>query len=395
MLNIFLICAFVICSFLIVYHHAIYPLFLSWYSKRHPESPVVIRSRGYRDQAQDNQRPSITIVVPAYNEERWIADKIRNLATLDYPTNRLKVIIACDGCTDQTAEIAQATIQEAACCETLFEIHVHRKNRGKVALLNHHMQYIDSDITGLSDVSALISIDALIIAEEHFKTERTGVVNSSYQVLDSANQGELDYWKYQSKIKQREATLGSTLGAHGAFYLFRTRLFTPLKSNTINDDFVLPMQIVKQGFIAKHEERMVAVEMEATSCSNDFKRRLRISAGNMQQVIRLASMFKPKYKGVAFAFLSGKGLRLVTPYLMIGCLTISAVLATQPIFLAALLLQVVCYAIAIANTFIPAMSSIKLCQLIAYMITGHYANLIGGLRYLLGMESERWSRINQ
>lgn len=394
MLNITLISLFSICAILIVYHHAGYPLFLSWYAKRHPSQPVLFANRGYRAQHRDQKRPSITIVVPAYNEEKWIADKIRNLAMLDYPVDRLKVIIACDGCTDRTADIAQATIQEASCSETLFEIHIHPINRGKVALINHHMETIDSDITGFSDVSALISIDALVIAEQHFKQQDTGVVNSSYQILDSMNQGELNYWKYQSKIKQREATLGSTLGAHGAFYLFRTKLFEPLKSNTINDDFVLPMQIVKKGFHTKHEKRMIAVEMESTVNENDFKRRIRISAGNMQQVIRLAALFKPKYKGVAFAFFSGKGLRLVTPYMMITCLVTSALLASNPLFLAALITQISCYTIAILHYFFPSISRIKPCQLITYLITGHYANFIGGMRYLLGLESGHWTRIN-
>lgn len=80
--------------------------------------------------------------------------KIRNLASLDYPRDKLAVVIACDGCTDNTAAIAQDTIQEAICADTLFIVHDHEVNRGKVGLINMEMESVTSDITALSDVSA-------------------------------------------------------------------------------------------------------------------------------------------------------------------------------------------------------------------------------------------------
>ncbi|WGV99066.1 glycosyltransferase family 2 protein [Vibrio sp. YMD68] len=381
-------------AMLIVYHHVGYPLFLKWYSKRHPLNHVSDIERGYRGSELDSTRPSITILVPAYNEERWIAEKIRNLASLDYPRKRLSIIIACDGCTDNTVEIAQDTIQESICSDVHFEIRDFAENMGKVAVINHQMKTITSDITALSDVSALISIDALLVAEQHFLNKSTGVVNGHYQLLSTGNEGEASYWKYQSQLKQNEASLGSTLGAHGAFYLFRTHLFEPICENTINDDFILPMTIVKQGYNTLYDEKMVALELEETNQNNDFKRRLRISAGNMQQVIQLFGLFNPRYKGVAFAFISGKGLRLVTPYLMLVCLTTSMMLMHHTLFFAALIGQLTIYSIAGLSLLFPSLFKCKLCTLITYLVSGHFANFVGGLRYLLGFESGRWTRVN-
>ncbi|USD39955.1 glycosyltransferase family 2 protein [Vibrio sp. SCSIO 43135] len=395
MIELMLIMVCVVSGLLIIYHHVGYPLLLKWYSRTHPITPCKNVLRGYRDIRADRVRPSITIVVPAYNEERWISDKIRNLASLDYPRSQLKIIIACDGCTDKTVEIAQDTIQEAICCDTHFEVLDFAENRGKVAMINHVMLSVSSDITALSDVSALISIDALLIAEQNFRNPKVGVVNSRYHLLESNNAGEAKYWHYQSQLKQNEASLGSTLGAHGALYFFRTHLFAPLPTNTINDDFILPMEIVKQGYQAAYESRMMAIELEATNESSDFKRRLRISAGNMQQAIRLASLFSPKYKGVAFAFISGKGLRLMMPYLMIICLVGSVVLMDNPLFFAALVAQIVIYALAMLGFLFPHIFNYKICRLITYLVAGHYANFIGGLRYLLGLESGRWTRVNR
>ncbi|EGA66216.1 glycosyltransferase family 2 protein [Vibrio brasiliensis] len=395
MIELLLAALFVVSSMLIIYHHVGYPVLLSWYSKHHPLKTVKHRVRGYKKVKNDRNCASITILVPAYNEEQWIADKIRNLSSLDYPKNRYKVIIACDGCSDNTALIAEQTIQEAICCDTHFEIRVFDNNRGKVAVVNEQMKTISSDITALSDVSALISIDALWIANRHFQDRHVGVVNGHYQLFSSENEGENRYWQYQSRVKMHEAALGSTLGAHGAFYLFRTHLFRTMDDNTINDDFVIPMEIVRQGYLAEYEPKMVALEMEATNQDNDYRRRLRISAGNMQQAIMLAEMFLPRYRGVAFAFFSGKGLRLLTPYLLILCFVSSILLMDNPLFMVALTAQIALYSLAILSYLMPYIFSHRVCKLVLYIVAGHCANFIGGLRYLFGLESGKWSRVDQ
>lgn len=395
MMELLLSTLFFISSSLIIYHHVGYPVLLSWYSKHHPLKAIKHASRGYRPVTSDQDCASITILVPAYNEEQWIADKIRNLSSLDYPKSRYNVIIACDGCTDNTALIAEQTIQEAICADTHFEIRVFNENRGKVSVINQQMSTISTDITALSDVSALISIDALWLANRHFHDCQVGVVNGHYQLFNHDNEGENRYWQYQSKVKMHEASLGSTLGAHGAFYLFRTHLFKSMGTDTINDDFIIPMEIVRQGYLAKYEPRMVALEMEATNQQNDYHRRLRISAGNMQQAILLADMFMPRYRGVAFAFASGKGLRLLTPYLLILCLISSIVLMDNPLFMAALTGQIALYSLALLSYFLPYIFSHRICKLVLYIVAGHCANLIGGLRYLLGLESGKWSRVDQ
>ena len=395
MIDILLVVTCIFSGVFIIYHHLGYPLLLRWYSKKHPSDGVKESTRSYKKMRSDRVLPSITILVPAYNEEQWIAEKIRNLASLDYPNEKLRVIIACDGCTDNTVQVAEMTIQEAICCDVHFEIHNHSKNRGKVALVNEEICQIDSDITALSDVSALISLDSLLIASAHFSNNRVGVVNATYRMYPTGNQGESTYWAYQTAVKEQEASLGSSLGAHGAFYLFRTELFDQLPTNTINDDFILPMQIVRKGYLADYEPKMIALELEETNRSNDFKRRLRISAGNMQQVIELFGLFNPKFGGTAFAFFSGKGLRLLTPYLMIICFVTSTLLSHHLVFDILFYLQIVIYSIGIIGYLLPQHLSAKPISLISYLVVGHYANFVGGLRYLLGFENSPWARVSR
>ncbi|WCE31975.1 glycosyltransferase family 2 protein [Vibrio sp. SCSIO 43137] len=395
MIDLILATLFAVSALLIVYHHLGYPVLLKWYARRNPLSPAQTLFRRYREQSGDADMPEITILVPAYNEQLWIADKIRNLACLDYPAGKMKVIIGLDGCSDNTARLARDTIQEAICAETCFEIIEFSENRGKIAVINELMQRVDSELVALSDVSALISVDALQIAAAHFSNPRIGVVNPCYRILETGSVAETKYWQYQSRIKQAETSLGSTLGSHGAFYLFRTALYEPLEENTINDDFILPMKIIEKGYLAHYDADMLALEQEATSQGNDFKRRLRISAGNMQQVLRLWPLFSPRYSGIAFAFFSGKGLRLLTPYLMLSCLITSLLLVSYPLFSIALTAQLALYAIAMLCYLFPVLQVHTLITFITYLMTGHFANLIGGLRYLLGLENKRWIRVKQ
>ncbi|MCJ2375347.1 glycosyltransferase family 2 protein [Vibrio sp. ZSDZ34] len=394
-MDILLIITFIISAGLIVYHHVGYPLFLRWYANRHPLETLKHETRGFKSQQTDRTLPSVTILVPAYNEQEWIAQKIRNLASLDYPKKQLNIRIVCDGCSDNTVQIAEEVIQEAICADTHFEIVDCSNNRGKVAVINEQMLTTTSDITAISDVSALISVDALVLMAQHFKNQSIGVVNAKYCLLSNTDEAEGHYWNYQNAIKYRETTLGSTLGSHGALYFFRTHLYQPIAANTINDDFIIPMQIVKAGFLAHYEPNMIAVELEPTTQGNDFKRRLRISAGNMQQLIFLFALLNPKFKGVAFAFFSGKGLRLMTPYLLIACWGTSLMLVSNPIFDLLFVAQSAMYSVAALGYYLPSLRKITVIKLLTYVVAGHTANLIGGLRYLLGFHNKTWTKVSR
>jgi cellulose synthase/poly-beta-1,6-N-acetylglucosamine synthase-like glycosyltransferase len=340
----------------------------------------------------DTELPSITLIIPAYNEQRWIADKLRNCAALDYPPEKFNVIVAGDGCTDNTIFIAKKIAQERSCSGLNLEVREFKNNRGKVAVLNDVINTIDSELVALSDVSALISLDALLIAAAQFKAKQLGVLNSHYCLLEHGSVGEASYWQYQSKIKLAESSLGSTLGAHGAFYLFRRRLFQPLADDTINDDFILPMQIVANGYTAKQDNRIVSLELEQADNSMDWQRRIRIAAGNMQQLLRLKRMLHPHFKGIAFTFLSGKALRVVMPFLMLIALIGSLSLSSSLVFFIFSLCQVSLYLLALIQLVLKTNN--KLFNLLAYLVSGHIAGFLGSLSYLLSGHQTPWKPVN-
>jgi len=382
------------CALLVLYHHLGYPLILRWVQRPQPKHAPHTQDPGSAYKNEYSELPTITILIPAYNEQRWIADKIRNLAILNYPAKQLRIIIACDGCSDETSAVAAQTIKENECQHLDIHLHEFKHNRGKVAVINELMHNIKSDLVALTDVSALVSIDALLIAAERFKDSEIGVLNGYYRLLDPGSTGEAAYWHYQSNIKAGEAALGSTLGAHGAFYLFRRTLFQPLEPDTINDDFILPMEIVAAGYRADYESSINALELEKVNGTQDHQRRRRIAAGNCQQLLRLKRLLLPRYGGVAFTFLSGKALRVLMPFLMIITLIGSALLSMDYLLFAFVAtVQLLAYLLAgWYLLFQPKMAS-RLTKTLAYLVSGHVAGLIGTVRYLCGLERGRWKRV--
>lgn len=371
---------------LLAYHHAGYPLILRRAGRHPPAVPPAV---------PDEALPRMTVVVPAYNEAAVIAAKIDNLRTLDYPAGRLDVIVACDGCSDATAGVASA----AATLEPVLDADIRDfpDNRGKVAVLNDVLRGPLGDIVCLTDASALLNPDALRIAAAHFADPRVGTVAATYRFAETGTEGEAAYWRYQTENKRREAALGVLIGCHGAGYFFRAGLFRPLPDDTINDDFILPMSIAAQGYRGIYEPRIVATELEVASLSQDQRRRRRIAAGNMQQMIRLARVLHPRHGVLAFAFGSGKVLRALSPYLMILALAGSIWLWCRgSVFFGILApLQILFYAASVPKLLQPARRWPKPIELTHYLVAGHWAALIGGTRYLLGLESGRWQRVGE
>jgi lipopolysaccharide/colanic/teichoic acid biosynthesis glycosyltransferase/cellulose synthase/poly-beta-1,6-N-acetylglucosamine synthase-like glycosyltransferase len=372
----------------VAYHHIGFPPLLGWLAQRARRRALASAS------TPPAVPPNVTIVVPVYQEAGHIRMKLENLARADYPRERLDVIVACDGCTDGTEEIAAQAIASPECARLRAELKAFPVNRGKVAVINEVIAACKSEIIALSDVSASIKPDALRQAVGHFADPVVGFVCPTYVLRDAGSAGEAAYWAYQTRLKADEATLGSPMGAHGAFYLFRREHWRTLAPDTINDDFILPMTIVLDGLRGVYDNRVVAYEEEKTRHDDEFRRRMRIGAGNLQQAIRPFRLADPRRPGLAFTFLSGKALRAIVPFLLILALLSNLWLAitSDPVYRFLLAVQIAFYALAaliIAIRWAPWPGPTRW---VAYFVEGHVANLMGSVRYLAGLDRGRWTR---
>ena len=365
---------------LILHHHIVWPLILRRAAGKPAAAP--------RPMA-DHLLPSITLVMPAHNEARFIARKIENLAGLDYPREQLRIIIATDGCTDDTVARARVALAAAGLSAEIREF---RQNRGKVAVLNEVVGGLGKGIVALSDVSALLPADALRRIAAHFAEPGLGAVGGTYQLDDPGSAGEAKYWQWQVATKRGEAALGAPLGLHGAFWAFRREAFEALPADTINDDFILPMQMVLRGWRVAYDPTIVVREAERSSPAQDLRRRRRIAAGNMQQLLRLLPLLHPRHSGVALAFLSGKALRVMTPLLILIAALGTALLAPGSDFFTLLALaQIAGFAAALAGLALGERAP-RLLAFAAYALVGHAASGWGAARYVLSRPAQPWRR---
>lgn len=378
---------------LVLYHHVLYPLVLKTLTRR-LEEPAEDEPRGYRQTSSDAQMPSVTVLIPAFNEEGVIAQKISNVLSLDYPADHLSLLVVCDGCTDSTyaAAMAAATFDpEAAARVTVVNA---MENRGKVAVLNQYIPSSSSDLLALTDASSIVAVDAMLRAVSHFDDETVGAVSGRYQLLGSGSQGEAAYWKHQSQLKAAEARLGNAIGAHGAFYLIRPNAFVKMPEDTVNDDFAIPMAIIVNGGRVLYDPEILSYELEGSTLTMDWRRRIRIGAGNIQQAIAFRKLLSPRYAGTAFTFFSGKFLRAWMPFIMgfalMGCLALSWL---SPVFAFLTITQASGYVLAGMVWKIPNAPWPKAARLVHYLVQGHLANGIGAVNFLLGRIRGPWRRV--
>jgi cellulose synthase/poly-beta-1,6-N-acetylglucosamine synthase-like glycosyltransferase len=371
---------------MIVYHHVGYPILLKLLARRRRR-----RAATAGPAADTGALPSVTIIVPCHNEAAVIADKVENLAALEYPRERLSVVIVLDGCTDATKsalDAALAALQDKAD----WQIVEYERNVGKVTTLNEQIARAASGVVALSDASALVSPDALLRAARYFARPDIGVVCGSYQTATEGNPGEQAYWAYQSRVKLEESLVAAPMGAHGAFYLFRRDLWSALPVDTINDDFILPMRIVLKGYRAVYDPAIVASDLERSAAGHEFSRRIRIGAGNLQQVLRLPGLGNPRRGLLAFIFLSGKGLRAVMPLFLLAAFLATVVLATQGSgwFGALLAGEIAVVAVAVAGLYLPQSLVPRPLKVLTYFLMGHAATAVGCILLIVGQGRKVW-----
>jgi cellulose synthase/poly-beta-1,6-N-acetylglucosamine synthase-like glycosyltransferase len=389
-----MIYTFATAIFLVIYHHLLYPLALKLLTRDKVDTKPKIKNRHYTYSDNDKNLNKFSIIIPAFNEAEFIAEKIRNLSFLDYPSDRYELIILCDGCSDETYDIAYKTLNELACLDLNCQLINFDQNRGKVAVLKDGVAKATFNNIVFSDVSALLPVNCLLMLDSHFEKPSVGAVSGAYKFIEKGSDGEQCYWKYQSTLKTRESSLASVLGAHGAFYALRKSCYKDIPADTINDDFLIPMNVIKQGFRVIYEPRVAAIELEQVNLDQDMSRRLRIAAGNFQQLVYLLPLLSPKYGWNAINFASGKALRAITPFILVIILITNLYLApVHYIFLSLLFCQVILYSTVVLINIFHITPKLKAVKLICYLVNGYWVALKGSLKYILGLQEKVWTKI--
>jgi cellulose synthase/poly-beta-1,6-N-acetylglucosamine synthase-like glycosyltransferase len=290
--------------FVVVYAYAGYPIVL-----------LFLRLFIHRGVHKSFIEPSVTLVVPVHNESRVISAKVRNTASLDYPAGRLEVLIASDGSSDGTVEIARQFSEGSRIRVLAFS-----QNRGKISVLNDAVQEARGEIVVFSDASAILEPDSLRQLVANFADPRVGAVSGTYRVRHPSearlgSQEEI-YWRYETFLKIQESSLASVLGGHGQILGVRKDLYPYPAPGTINDDYVIPVRVLAGGSRVIYEP--LAVAFEEASEMGGFQRRVRIMAGNIQQLREMRGLLWPPQVLPLFFFFSHKVVRSFVPFFLLA-----------------------------------------------------------------------------
>jgi cellulose synthase/poly-beta-1,6-N-acetylglucosamine synthase-like glycosyltransferase len=333
--------------------------------------------------------PTVTIVVSAFNEEASLSAKIANCQAMDYPYEKLTFMIGSDGSTDGTNSILR-TIRDSR-----FQTVIVENRSGKTEMLNRLMQQVDSAIVVFSDANTMYEPDAIRRLVVPFADGRVGCVIGK-QILyapDSHSCGtESLYWRYENWIKQRENVLGAVPSVNGSIFAIRRELYEPMPPGTITDDQVLGLRIMAAGWRGVFEPAAVAWEPVSTM-ADELRRRIRISAGNFQSMFLATRILNPMCGRVHFAFVSHKLLRWLVPMFLAGMLASNVLLAGEPFYGAALLMQGAFYGLGLLGLLMPNLAGIlKVLAIPKYFLAMNAAILIGLIRFLRGRQQVTWFR---
>jgi len=310
----------------------------------------VLRAIFYRPVHKRPFEPFITLIIPAYNEAEHIAGKIRDSLELGYPVEKMEILVACDGSRDETPAIAESMADGVRVRVLNYPV-----NRGKLATLNDAVREARGEVVVFSDAPALLYPDSVRMLVTNFADPKVGAASGRYTVIraDEVGIGKSEdfYWKYETFLKVIESEIDSMLGAHGHLHAIRRELYPFPAPGTINDDYVIPVSVLAKGYRAVYEPKAIVYE-EAREMTG-FGRRVRIMAGNVQQLREIKGLLRPLRLWPLFFFLSHKAVRLLVPAAMVAALVSNLFLLASPFYFLLFWLQVVFYAVAIAGAVIP------------------------------------------
>ncbi len=335
--------------------------------------------------------PSVTLLVSAFNEGEVIAAKLENALVLDYPRDRLEIIVISDSSDDGTDEIVQQYSPSGV------RLVRQQPRMGKSVGLNLGVLQANGQILVFSDANAMYQSDAVRRLVRHFSNPKVGYVvgNARYYekgAESSSAQSEGLYWKLETYLKKKESKFGSVVGGDGAIYAIRRELYSPLLPTDIND-FLNPLQIVTHGYVGVFEAAAICYEEAAENFGQEYRRKVRIISRSLNALRRIPEILNPLQNTRHwFLLVSHKVLRWFAPFFMILGFASSLALWQSPLYKIAAILQAAFYALALIGwKWRPGNKVGKLLSLAFYFCMVNLASLVGCVKCFRGDLSGKWA----
>jgi cellulose synthase/poly-beta-1,6-N-acetylglucosamine synthase-like glycosyltransferase len=365
------VAALLVALSVIVYAYVGYPA-LVWLGARLRPRPI----------ARGPIRPTVSILIAAWNEAGTIGDKLADLARQSYPAELIEVIVACDGSDDGTPW--RAGVASAIFGERLRVLRL-REHRGKATALNIAVAAARGELLVFTDARQPLSPRAVEALVENFADPEVGVAGG--ELMLSGDAPASVYWKYEALIRRCESAIGSTIGVSGALYALRRELWQPLPAETLLDDVLVPMR-------ARLAHRRVVLEPLAQAFDrtaeprHEFSRKVRTLSGNFQLLALEPRLLSPLANPSWFGLVSHKLMRLAVPYALLVALLASALLK-EPWRALLVGAQLVAYGLAAARWLGGGRAS-RLARLCETVVLLNVAAVVGTLRFVRHGRRLQW-----
>jgi cellulose synthase/poly-beta-1,6-N-acetylglucosamine synthase-like glycosyltransferase len=290
--------------------------------------------------------PSVTLIIAAYNEEEVIAERLDNALAMDYPRERLQILVASDGSTDRTDDIVASYASRGVLLLSL-------PRRGKIRTLNAAVARATGKILVFTDANIMCRADTLRALVANFADASVGgVAGHTTYTLDpgseSSSYGERLYWRYDTWLKKLESQTGSIVSAHGGLYAIRRILFRPIQDGAVTDDFAISTSVIAHGYRLVFEPEALATEVAVPDAQREFRRRVRLMTRGLRGVFLRRRLLNPRKYGFYSVVLASHKLarRLVPVSLAILGVASLAAWSQGPLYHAAVLAQAFFYGMA-------------------------------------------------
>ena len=343
-------------------------------------------------QTEPGHTPFLSVLIAAYNEEHDIRKKLEQTLALDYPPDKIEIIVLSDGSTDGTDEIVKSFPDPR-----VRLLHVTGR-KGKTNAQNEGVKAARGEVLIFSDATTVYHPQALRHLASNYANPRVGAASGRYQYFDPEGQsptglGTVAFWNYENLLKKMQSRIRTISGCCGCIYSVRKVAYTALAPEIISD-LVQPLQVILKGYRVVFEDRALAYEETTQSTSEEFSMRVRVVTRGIRGVLSVLELLKPWKRGwVSVQLWSHKVLRWLVPFFLLMLFLSNLFLWQDPFYRLVLIAQAMFYAMAIVSLAVPFQRFWKPLGIPLYFCTLNSAAFFSLIEVLRGKKYVVWETV--